>query len=125
MALPPLTRQASSTSQLQTTPIFSLITSMTVLRPSSARIPPPLREFFLSTPGLAAGGPSHNVARTTTLASGTLSAWAGGASSRSTGPFLAKGCLDGRQLHPPLGTEEFERPEGALVGHLAGIGDPV
>ena len=38
MALPALTTQASSTSQLQTTPIFSFIASTTALKDSKRRI---------------------------------------------------------------------------------------
>ena len=33
-----------------TTPIFSLITSMNVLKASNGRIPPPLREFLFGSP---------------------------------------------------------------------------
>ena len=42
MALPALTTQASSTSQLQKTPIFSFNASISALNDSNKRIPSPL-----------------------------------------------------------------------------------
>src|SRR5690242_12037708 len=84
----------------------------------------PCASSCLLTPVLAAGAFSYR--GTNDHASvWDFSAYVGGASSRSTRRLWAASCLDGRQLHPPLGAEEFERPERALVGHLAGVGDPV
>src|SRR5690348_17344007 len=44
-----------------------------------------------------------------------------GASSRYSGLE----CLEAGQLDPAFGAEKLQRPEGALVGHLGRIGDPV
>src|SRR5260370_38701032 len=121
MALPALTMQASSTSQLQTTPIFSLIASTTALNPSNRRIPLPCASYCCRSPVLANGGLLINAGCESALALGTVTAEQGG---RQVAP-PDYDCLGGRQLGPTLGTEELQRAEGALVGHLARIGDLV
>src|SRR5262245_26580480 len=74
MALPALTTQEIRTSQLQMTPIFSLITSTNELKPNNARIPTPLRARVLAwlRPRPRQRAPSHNAACETTLALGTV-----------------------------------------------------
>src|SRR6266478_2485335 len=68
MALPPLTMQASSTSQLQTTPIFSLKASTSALKDSKRRIHLPYASSCCGLPVLANRALSHNAACETTLA---------------------------------------------------------
>src|SRR5260370_16362681 len=74
MALPALTMQASSTSQLQTTPIFSLIASTTALNPSNRRIPLPCASYCCRSPVLANGGLLINAGCESALALGTVTA---------------------------------------------------
>src|SRR3977135_1020264 len=116
MALPPLTMQASSTSQLQTEPIFSLNASTSALKDSNRRIHLPYASSCCGLPVLANRALPHNAACETPLAL-KLFRKSRGASSRSTD----HGCLRGGQFHPAFGAEELERPEGALVGHLARV----
>src|SRR5260370_13295406 len=121
MALPALTMQASSTSQLQTTPIFSLIASTTALNPSDRGKPLPCASYCCRSRVLGNGSLLINAGCESALALGTVTAEQG---VRQVAP-PDYDCLGGRQLGPTLGTEELQRAEGALVGHLARIGDPV
>src|SRR5476651_2341966 len=122
MALPPLTRQASSTSQLQTTPIFSLMASTTALNFSKRPISLPARGFLCwSAPFPQTERIPHNAVFWITLAFDIVHEGPRGASSRSTRRY----CLGRRQFRPAVGAKRLERPEGALVGHLARVGDPV
>src|ERR1700730_8409925 len=100
MALPPLTRQASSTSQLQTTPIFSLMASTTALKPSNRRIPtPPARVIVVDPPVLADGGLLNNAGCEIALAPGAVKAEQ---KVRQVAP-PDRECLRGRQLGPTFG----------------------
>src|SRR5260370_31843403 len=121
MALPALTMQASSTSQLQTAAMCSLLAWMIALNPSNRRIPLPCASYCCRSPVLANGGLLINAGCEIALALGTVTAEQG---VRQVAP-PDHDCLRGRQLGPTLGTEELQWAEGALVGHLTRIGDPV
>src|SRR5471030_2604130 len=102
MALPPLTRQASSTSQLQMIPIFSFMASTTALNFSKRPISLPVAGFLYRFAPFPQTGPNpHNVVLGITLAFDSVHEGPRGASSR----FTRRVCLGRRQFRPAVGAK--------------------